>query len=65
MEFLKSIHGLVILDSPEDHVYDLSLFYDTKQHLTKAGADLRTAKLVQELRMVLSRESGQLDSKGP
>ena len=65
MDFLRSIPGLLVLDAPEDHLYDLSLFYDTYHHLTKAGVDLRTAKLVQELRMVLSRESGKRDSKGP
>ena len=63
MDFLRSVPDLLVLDAPEDHLYDLSLFYDTYHHLTRDGADLRTTKLIHELRRILPHDSGEPDSK--
>jgi hypothetical protein len=46
---LGSIPHLALLDAPEDHVYPLSLFADTADHLTEEGGDQRTRKVAATL----------------
>ena len=51
---LKNIPNLVVLDSPLDHSYPESLFYDSVYHLSAEGAELRTRKVAQALQPFLN-----------
>ena len=47
---LKTIPHLTLLDAPEDQTYSPTLFYDTGYHLSQAGAEQRTTRLVSALK---------------
>ncbi len=42
--------SITFLDSPETHVFDDSLFYDTIYHLHGKGRDMRTKMLIEDLK---------------
>lgn|GEM_PF-1263453 len=48
---LREIPHLVVLDSPLDHVYPTNRFFDTDHHLDSLGANLRTDRLIEVLRL--------------
>jgi hypothetical protein len=50
VEALNSCEGLTLLDRPERHAYPWELFYNTKYHLSRDGAALRTAHLAEDLK---------------
>jgi hypothetical protein len=50
---LRRIPDLILLDSPQDHAYAADQFFDTANHLTAAGAAMRTAKVTAALRRAL------------
>ncbi|MFZ1689184.1 MAG: hypothetical protein WAU70_17305 [Flavobacteriales bacterium] len=52
VEDLKA-HDIAIVGQPEEHVYDDSLFYDTKYHLGGVGRELRTQRLITDLKGAL------------
>lgn len=45
--------GFYVISRPENYIMPDSLVYDTPAHLVKAGIDIRTAKLIKDLRKVL------------
>ena len=49
VEQLKRVEGLIIIDSPEEHIYPLEQFYDTQYHLTKEGAVRRSRFIAERL----------------
>ena len=57
LDQLDTIPNLEILDSPEDHTYPDSYFFDTGYHLTQKGAQGRTEKLIASIDEIL-REPG-------
>lgn len=53
---LREIHGLIVLDAPEDHAYPPGQFFDTANHLTAEGAAARTERLIGALEPLLGPE---------
>lgn len=45
--------------APERYVFEDSLFYDTKYHLSKQGGEIRTLKLIEDLKRLNIRASAQ------
>jgi hypothetical protein len=45
-----------LLSTPEDHVYPLEHFYDWVYHLNREGRDLRTAKVIEQIRPVAGKQ---------
>jgi hypothetical protein len=52
---LQTIPKLRILDTPLEQSYPLSSFYDTRYHLTKAGAEERSRRIILGLQRLHSR----------
>ena len=50
-EYLKEVLDCEVISHPMDYVYDYRYFYDTNFHLNDSGVVLRTAQLVQDLKL--------------
>jgi hypothetical protein len=53
---LRQVPGLILLDTPEDHGYPPTQFFDSANHLTAEGAATRTAKVTAELKQLFSQQ---------
>jgi hypothetical protein len=49
-EVLRTIPGLVVLDSPDDATFAITDFYDTNYHLTGQAGEGRTSRLARQLK---------------
>ena len=52
VEDLKA-HDIQVVGRPENYVYPDSLFFDSKYHLAREGRELRTQRLIDDLKEVL------------
>ena len=50
---LRKDLDLPLLSRPEDYVYPLDHFYDWVYHLNREGRDLRTTKVIEQIRPVV------------
>jgi len=54
LEIFMKDHDIPFQAKPERYVFDDTLYFDTSYHMTNYGADLRTLKMVEDVRRVLN-----------
>jgi len=59
---LRSDLTVPMLSTPDDYVYPIELFYDWVYHLNREGRDLRTAKVIDQLRPVVEATGKQAEA---
>ncbi|GHV25705.1 hypothetical protein AGMMS4952_04160 [Spirochaetia bacterium] len=52
---LRTKENITVISSPDNYCFPTEYFYDTKYHLNAKGREIRTARLIQDLK----RQIGQ------